>query len=105
MSSRAFRPFSGGSAQIIAVTTNAGERTALSLPDSRGSFDAMFYNAGPGDAFLRAGSSTVVATSTDFAMIVPAGAFVPYGIHAGPTHLAHRGSAACTLYVMSGEGF
>jgi hypothetical protein len=104
MSSRAFRPFSGRSAQIIAVTTNAGERTALSLPDSHGGFDALFYNAGPGDAFLRPGSSSSTTTTTDFAMIVPAGALISYGFDGGYTHLAHRGNAACTLYLMSGEG-
>ncbi len=101
---RAFRPFHSSSAQVIAVTTNAGERTALSLPSDQGGFDALFYNAGAGDAFLRVGSSTAVATSSDFTMIVPAGAMISYGVPGGGTHLAHRGSAATTLYLLAGEG-
>lgn len=91
-------PFTPG----VTVTFSATASSSSSAVSGIGKV-IMFYNAGTGLAFYKAGDSTVVATTADTPL--PAGAILTFTIGAEPTHVAViTGTGTATIYATRGEG-
>lgn len=100
-------PMKTGMPCVVADVTTSTQAKALgnNLVPS-----IVLYNAGPGIAFFNSGDSTITITAPT-ALTGQNCSFLPPGFmgtytknNAKDTHLACIGSAACTLYIQTGEG-
>lgn len=94
-----------GDGQVVTVTTSSQVIvlgvSGTNAQRAKAAADVMLDNRGAAACYVRAGDSSVAATSS--CVRVPAGAIMIYG-KSNASHLAVIGDGATTLLVHTGEG-